>query len=66
MIHKVKFIACTLVFGIITFIACKKELSCENCAVNKLRLANAGADQVAVLPKDSVLLDAAFPVMQKN
>ncbi len=46
--------------GIIFFISCKKELSCEGCRDNnKPPTANAGADQTITLPKDSALLDGS-------
>jgi hypothetical protein len=46
-------------FAIIFFVSCKKESSCEGCkGNNKPPIANAGPDQVILLPTDSVLLDA--------
>ncbi len=39
------------------FILSKKEYSCEHRVGNEPPVANAGVDQVIVLPKDSVLLD---------
>jgi len=56
----IKFTACTLLLGIVFFISCKKELSCENCKDNnKPPIADAGADQTITLPKDSVMLDGS-------
>ncbi|MGI8583746.1 MAG: PKD domain-containing protein, partial [Chitinophagaceae bacterium] len=53
-----KFTVCILLFVIVIFISCKKELSCEGCKdKNKPPIANAGTDQTITLPKDSVLLD---------
>src|SRR4030095_8640293 len=50
--------------GVIIFISCKKEYSCENCNsnpssanANKPPIAVAGADQIVILPIDSVSLD---------
>jgi hypothetical protein len=44
--------------GLILFISCKKEKSCEGCIKgDKPPIANAGPDQVITLPTDSVLLD---------
>jgi hypothetical protein len=41
-------------------ISCKKEVSCEGCVGNnKPPVANAGADQKTILPKDSVMLDGS-------
>lgn len=40
------------------FLSCKKELSYEG-GINQIPTANAGADQITVLPKDSVLLDGS-------
>jgi hypothetical protein len=55
-----KFAVCTLLFVIVIFISCKKELSCENCrGINQPPIANAGADQTITLPKDSVLLNGS-------
>ena len=51
----------TLIFelmGVIFFISCKKEKSCEGCIENnKPPIAVAGPDQVITLPTDSVLLN---------
>ncbi len=45
---------------IFVFTTCKKEISCEGCKDgNKAPVANAGADQITTLPKDSVLLDGS-------
>jgi hypothetical protein len=46
--------------GILLYISCKKETSCEGCAdrnKNKPPISVAGPDQVITLPADSVLLD---------
>jgi hypothetical protein len=54
-----------LLFIVITFIcllivACQKELSCEDCNLaNRPPVAVAGADQIIILPRDSVLLNGA-------
>jgi hypothetical protein len=52
-----KFAAFILLSGVLFHLSCKKEYSCENCKGNKPPIANAGADQIIVLPKDSVMLD---------
>ena len=39
------------------YISCQKEFSCENCIDNQPPAANAGADEIIMLPKDSVVLD---------
>jgi Kelch motif/Galactose oxidase, central domain len=47
-----------VIVGVVFFISCQKEISCENCNdKNKPPTANAGPDQVITLPTDSVLLD---------
>ena len=44
--------------GIISFLSCKKEKSCEGCINgNKPPIAIAGPDQVVTLPTDSISLD---------
>ncbi len=49
-----------LLSGILFFISCKKDVSCEGCAGNnKPPIANAGNDQIITLPKDSVSLDGS-------
>jgi len=41
-------------------LSCQKEYSCENCREkNSLPVANAGADQIIILPTDSVLLNGS-------
>lgn len=51
---------CILLTGIIVFLSCKKEYSCEGCrGDNKPPIANAGPDQVITLPTDSVSLDGS-------
>jgi hypothetical protein len=51
----------TLLFVLYTLnvVSCLKEPGCYNCG-NKPPIANAGADQKIVLPKDSVLLDGSL------
>jgi N-acetylneuraminic acid mutarotase len=54
-----------LLTGIVFYISCKKEYSCEGCATNptgttnKPPIAVAGPDQVITLPADSVSLDGS-------
>jgi K319-like protein len=55
----IKLSAFLLLIGFLFHISCKKEYSCENCLENKPPIANAGADQIIVLPLDSVLLDGS-------
>ena len=43
--------------AIVFFISCQKKFLCPNCDTNKPPIANAGADQIITLPKDSVMLD---------
>jgi hypothetical protein len=44
--------------GVIIFLSCKREISCEGCINgNKPPIAVAGPDQVVTLPTDSVSLD---------
>jgi hypothetical protein len=45
--------------GSLFLYSCQKELSCENCADNKPPIANAGADQIIILPNDSIHLDGS-------
>jgi hypothetical protein len=58
-----KIAAYILLTGIVFYISCKKEYSCEGCATNqegntnKPPIAIAGPDQVITLPADSVSLD---------
>lgn len=40
-------------------LSCQKEFLCPDCDSNKPPIANAGADLVIALPKDSVMLDGA-------
>lgn len=48
------------VAGIMIFLSCKKEPSCEGCREwNKPPIAVAGPDRVITLPTDSVLLDGS-------
>ncbi len=59
----IKFTFFVLLIGVLTFISCKKEHSCENCggnpsgSTNKPPIANAGPDQIITLPTDSVSLN---------
>jgi hypothetical protein len=47
-----------LLGGVVIFISCKKEKSCEGCRENnESPIAMAGPDQVITLPTDSILLD---------
>ncbi|HEV8285703.1 MAG TPA: PKD domain-containing protein [Chitinophagaceae bacterium] len=56
-----KLIAFILYIGIVFFISCKKEHSCENCVEkNKPPIANAGKDTIIVLPVDSVKVDGSL------
>ena len=51
-----------LSMGVVIFISCKKEHSCEGCSDNKNNkppIAVAGPDQVITLPTDSVSLDGS-------
>ncbi len=55
-----KFAVCILITGMLLFISCQKELSCENCRVgNTPPISKAGPDQVITLPTDSVTLDGS-------
>ncbi|HSU28875.1 MAG TPA: PKD domain-containing protein [Chitinophagaceae bacterium] len=60
-----RFVAFILLTGILFYISCKKEYSCENCpsnppgSTNKSPIANAGPDQTIILPMDSVSLDGS-------
>jgi len=50
----------TIITGLIFFLSCKKEESCEGCINgNKPPTAIAGPDQVITLPTDSVSLDGS-------
>ena len=55
----IKLSAILLLIGLLFHISCKKEYSCENCLENKPPIANAGVDQLIVLPLDSILLDGS-------
>ena len=56
----IKFSVFIFFTGIILFISCKKDLSCENCiGGNQPPIANAGRDTTTVLPVDSVMLDGS-------
>jgi hypothetical protein len=56
----INFIAFTLLMGVVFFISCKKEYSCQNCKDgNKPPIANAGRDTTIALRKDSVMLDGS-------
>ena len=53
------FIVLTAALGMLLFLSCKKEYSCEDCIVNNNPpLSVAGPDKVINLPTDSVLLMA--------
>jgi hypothetical protein len=53
------FIVLTAALGMLLFLSCKKEYSCEGCIGNNHSpLAVAGPDTVITLPTDSVLLMA--------
>lgn len=46
--------------GLLFFVSCKKEYSCEECReFNKLPVAVGGPDQIITLPNDSILLDGS-------
>jgi hypothetical protein len=51
-----KFAACIFISGIFHF-SCQKKFLCPDCEINKPPIANAGPDQIIVLPKDSTVLD---------
>lgn len=49
-----------LLSGVLFYLSCKKEYSCENCnQVNTPPIADAGPDYVIVLPVDSIILDGS-------
>jgi hypothetical protein len=60
---RLKFTVLIFLAVMLVHISCKKEVSCENCGVNrpgsnnKLPIANAGPDHSITLPTDSILLD---------
>ena len=39
------------------YISCQKKFLCDYCIDNQPPAANAGADEIIMLPKDSVVLD---------
>jgi K319L-like, PKD domain/WD40-like Beta Propeller Repeat len=54
------FILLAAALGMLLFLSCQKEYSCEGCKeTNKPPIAAAGPDQVITLPLDSVLLDGS-------
>lgn len=62
-----RFTTSILLIGVLFNISCQKELSCESCGsnppaggTNKPPIANAGADQTTILPKDSIVLDGSL------
>ncbi len=56
-----KLTAFILCVGVVIFVSCKKEYSCEGCAdQDKPPIANAGKDTVIVLPVNSVKLDGSL------
>ena len=55
-----KAIVFAIVIGVLIFISCKKEYSCENCiGGNQAPIAIAGPDQVITLPTDSISLNGS-------
>jgi|GEM_PF-363050 len=46
-----------LLIGLLFNMSCQKKFLCPDCDINKPPIANAGADQIIVLPKDSAMLD---------
>lgn len=54
-----KFTGFVLLTGVLFYISCQKELSCEDCKSNQPPIANAGKDTTIVLPVDSVTLDGS-------
>jgi len=54
-----KYVAFVLLTGVIFYISCKKETSCEGCPTknNKPPIANAGSDTIIILPADSIILN---------
>lgn len=60
MMHQIKLTVCLVFTGIIIIFACKKDYSYEHgLRMNISPKANAGPDQLIILPKDSVCLDAS-------
>jgi hypothetical protein len=56
----IKFVAFILLIGIVIFISCKKEHSCESCRQkNQPPIARAGNDTTLTLPIDSVQLNGS-------
>jgi N-acetylneuraminic acid mutarotase len=56
-----KLTAFILCIGIVIFVSCKKEYSCEGCAdQNKPPIAIAGKDTIIVLPVDSAKLEGSL------
>jgi hypothetical protein len=54
----IKLTVVVLLTSFVSFLSCKKEISCENCTHgNKPPIANAGPDQTITLLKDSTILD---------
>lgn len=49
----------SLLIVLFIFPSCQKELSCEICILNQPPAANAGADEIIMLPKDSVVLNGS-------
>jgi len=46
--------------GLLFYVSCKKEYSCEGCReTNKPPIANAGVDTITILPVDSSKLDGS-------
>lgn len=59
MRKELSYLLVTAFTGILIFISCQKELSCENCKGNLPPVANAGPDKLLILPTDSVLVDGS-------
>jgi hypothetical protein len=55
-----KIVFIILLTGVLAYISCKKEYSCENCrGGNKFPVAVAGNDTTIILPADSVIIDGS-------
>ncbi|MEO7483222.1 MAG: hypothetical protein ABIT81_05645, partial [Ferruginibacter sp.] len=54
----IKIICFIVLTGVLLFLSCQKELSCENCSGNnKPPIAIVGSDQIISLPTDSITVD---------
>jgi N-acetylneuraminic acid mutarotase len=58
--HLQKIATCLILILVVQSISCKKEIFFYDGQENKPPIANAGADQIITLPKDSVLLDGSL------